>query len=124
MNDVFRSHDHWLQASNRRGVGRIEIRHLRTSLGRVVDISPGGIRVRGKPWPPLETYGPFEVELHGMPEVLPLRVTLAWVSRPTMFSREIGLAYVDLSDHAKHALGGLFAACEDLTRARAGSAAS
>ena len=89
-----------------------------------MDISPGGIRVRGKPWPPLETYGPFEVELHGMPEVLPLKVTLVWSSRPTMFTREVGLAFVDLSDHAKHALGGLFAACEDLSRRQPASAAS
>ncbi|MEQ9095062.1 hypothetical protein AY599_27770 [Leptolyngbya valderiana BDU 20041] len=119
MHDVYRSHAHWLKASDRRSVGRIEIRHLRTTLGRVMDIGPGGIRVRGKPWPPLETYGPFEVELHGMTEVLPLRVTLAWSTRPTMFTREIGLKFVDLSDHAKHALAGLFAACEDLTKAQA-----
>lgn len=89
-----------------------------------MDISPGGMRVRGKPWPPLETYGPFEVELHGMPEVLPLTVKIAWSSRPTMFTREIGLEFVNLSDHARHALGGLFAACEDRARARVGSAAS
>jgi hypothetical protein len=119
MSEVFRSHAHWLQASERRNIGRIEVRHLRTRLGRVVDISPGGIKLRGMPWPPLETYGPFEVELHGMSEVLPLRVTVAWSTRPTVFTRELGLAFVDLSDHARHALAGLFAACEDMSRSRA-----
>lgn len=120
MNDVLRPHAHWIETSNRRKVGRIEIRHLRTRLGRVIDIGPGGMRLRGKPWPPLETYGPFEVELHGMTEVLPIKVTVAWSSRPTMFTRELGLAFVDLSDHARHALAGLFAVCEDASRSRAG----
>lgn len=119
MNDVFRSHAHWLKASERRNLGRIEVRHLRTRLGRVIDIGPGGIRVRGLPWPPLETYGPFEVELHGMPEVLPLRVTLAWSSRPSVWTREMGLAFVDLTEHSRHALAGLFAACDDLARSQA-----
>lgn len=110
----------WKQDLDRRGVGRLEIRHLKTKLGRVVDIGPGGMRLRGVPWPPLETYGPFEVELHGMPEVLPLKVALAWQTRPTVFTRELGLAFVDLSDHARHALSGLFAACQDVTPKRAG----
>ncbi|MFI4915700.1 MAG: PilZ domain-containing protein [Phycisphaerales bacterium JB060] len=120
MNDVLRPHAHWIETSNRRKVGRIEIRHLRTRLGRVIDIGPGGMRLRGKPWPPLETYGPIDVELHGMTEVLPIKVTVAWSSRPTMFTRELGLAFVDLSDHARHALAGLFAVCEDASRSRAG----
>lgn len=120
MQDTLRTHAHWLKESNRRGVGRIEIRHLRTKLGRVVDIGPGGMRLRGKPWPPLETYGSFDVELHGMTEVLPLTVTVAWSSRPTVFTRELGLKFVDLSEHSKHALAGLFAACQDATQARAG----
>ena len=110
----------WSSESERRSVGRLDVRHLKTKLGRVVDIGPGGLRLRGAPWPPLETYGPFEVELHGMPEVLPLTVTVAWQSRPTVFTREVGLAFVDLSDHAKHALAGLFAACQDVTPRRAG----
>ncbi len=120
MNEVFRSHAHWLKESNRRNVGRIEIRHLKTRLGRVVDIGPGGMRLRGKPWPPLETYAPFEVELHGMTEVIPLKVTVAWSTRPTMFTRELGLSFVELNEHSKHALAGLFAACQDLERSRAG----
>lgn len=110
----------WLPSDDRRNVGRLEVRHLKTRLGRVVDIGPGGMRLRGVPWPALETYGDFEVELHGMPEVLPLRVKVAWQSRPTVFTREVGLAFVDLSDHARHALGGLFAACQDITPKRAG----
>jgi len=110
----------WASEAERRNVGRLEVRHLKTRLGRVVDIGPGGIRVRGVPWPPLETYGAFEVELYGMPEVLPLKVTVAWQSRPTMFTRELGLSFVDLSEHARHALAGLFAACQDVTPRRAG----
>lgn len=110
----------WLPEIDRRNVGRLEIRHLRTRLGRVMDIGPGGIRVRGNAWPKVEAYGPIEVELHGMPEVLPLRVMVAWVSRPTMLSREMGLAFVDLNEHSRHALSGLFAACRDLKHARVG----
>jgi|GEM_PF-6312387 len=120
MNNALQPQAHWLKEANRRSVGRIEIRHLRTKLGRVVDIGPGGMRLRGKPWPPLETYGAFDVELHGMTEVVPLKVMVAWSSRPTMLTRELGLRFVDLSEHSKHALGGLFAACEDVTRSRAG----
>lgn len=71
-------------------------------------------------WPPLEIYGPFEVELHGMTEVLPLTVAVAWSTRPTLFTRELGLAFVNINDHTRHALAGLFAACEDVTRSRAG----
>ncbi len=119
MHEILRTHAHWLKESDRRGIGRLEIRHLRTRLGRVMDISPGGMRLRGKVWPPLETYGPFEVELHGMTEVLPMKVVVAWSTRPTMLTREVGLAFVELNDHCLHALGGLFAACEDVARSRA-----
>ncbi|GIW74628.1 MAG: hypothetical protein KatS3mg103_1150 [Phycisphaerales bacterium] len=102
----------------RRRVGRLEVRHLRTRLGRVIDIGPGGMRLRGRPWPPLHTYGPFQVELVGMPEVLPITVALAWQTRPGPLTREIGLAFVELNDHARHVLAGLFAACRDVTPRR------
>ncbi|MEQ8845829.1 MAG: PilZ domain-containing protein [Phycisphaerales bacterium] len=110
----------WKFESDRRGVGRLEVRHLRTRLGRVIDISPGGMRVRGAPWPPLETYGTFEVELHGLTEILPLKVAVAWSTRPGMLTREVGLTFVDLNSHAEHALSGLFAACRDITAKQAG----
>ncbi|MGD1915939.1 MAG: PilZ domain-containing protein [Phycisphaerales bacterium] len=110
----------WKLETERRNLGRLEVRHLRTRLGRVVDIGPGGMRLRGVPWPALDTYGAFEVELHGMPEVLPLKVTVAWSTRPGVLTREIGLAFVDLSEHAEHALAGLFAACRDVHTKRAG----
>jgi len=120
MNETLPPPAAWKPDTDRREIGRLEIRHLRTRLGRVVDIGPGGMRLRGLPWPPLESYEPFEVELHGMPEVLPLKVRVAWSNRPTVLSREIGLEFVDLSEHAEHALAGVFAACRDVTVRRAG----
>lgn len=119
MNECPRPPAFWLPEIDRRHLGRLEVRHLRTRLGRVMDIGPGGIRVRGHPWPKIDTYSPIEVELYGMPEVLPLRVMVAWTSRPTMLTREIGLVFVDLNEHARHALSGLFAVCKDIKHARA-----
>ncbi len=110
----------WKFETERRDLGRLEVRHLRTKLGRVVDIGPGGMRLRGVPWPALDNYGEFEVELHGMPEVLPLKVRIAWSTRPGVLTREVGLAFVDMSEHAQHALAGLFAACRDVHKKRAG----
>ncbi|MEO1007935.1 MAG: PilZ domain-containing protein [Planctomycetota bacterium] len=112
--DPMPTHGPPLREGDRREIGRLEVRQLRTKLGRVVDISPGGLRVRGLPWPAVATYDEFEIELHGLQEVVPVTVRLVWIARPGMLTREIGLSFEHLNPHAEHALSGLFAACRQV----------
>jgi len=108
----------WRHADDRRRVGRLEVRHLRTRLGRVADIGPGGMRVCGPPWPPIREYGAFDVDLLGLTEIIPLRVRVVWQCRTALLRRDVGLAFEGLSEHAEHALSGLFAACRDIRERR------
>jgi len=45
-------------------------------------------------------------------------VRVVWQCRTALLRRDVGLAFEGLSEHAEHALSGLFAACRDIRERR------
>lgn len=83
--------------SNRRRFGRINAKGLRTRLGEVADLSAGGMRVLCRTKPP--TAGSvLHLELsHVEGATLPIKASIAWVRRISMFRYEAGLNFEDVN---------------------------
>ncbi|MFG0282952.1 MAG: PilZ domain-containing protein [Phycisphaerales bacterium JB039] len=100
----------WRRYQDKRLSSRLLVSTLHCRLGRVLDISAGGLRVRGLAWPRLRTYGPMRIKVHGLSRPVELEAEVAWVHRPGVFRREVGLAFTRLSDDALESLLPLFRA--------------
>lgn len=75
-----------------------------------MDISSGGMRVRGLAWPPLRTYGTMRVRIQGLREPVEVEVELAWVNHRNPLQREVGLAFTAMTDQARALLEPFFQA--------------
>jgi hypothetical protein len=90
----------------RRVPGRTPQEMLYCTLGPVLDMSAGGMRVLStKPWS-----GSFDVELKGSDVALTVRVKVAWVHRLGFRRHEIGLSFVDVDDEVSTILSRISAA--------------
>ena len=78
----------------RRIPGRTPQELLYCTLGPVLDMSAGGMRVLStKPWS-----GSLDVELMGADVSLTVRVKVAWVQRLGFRRHELGLTFVDVDE--------------------------
>lgn len=82
---------------NRRRFGRINAKGLRTRLGDVADLSATGMRVLCRSKPP-KAGSVLQLELsHVDGAKLPIKASIAWVRRKSMFRYEAGLNFEDVN---------------------------
>lgn len=109
----------WRRDRDKRIDARLLVSSLHCRLGKVVDISGGGMRVRGFAWPPLRTYGTMTVRIKGLAVPVDVQVEVAWVNQCGILRREIGLGFTGLTDDARAALRPLFRSARELNGRRA-----
>lgn len=97
---------------------RLDVSTLHCRLGRVQDISEGGLRVRGLAWRGLRTYGAMRIIIRGLDEPVHLEAEVAWVNRG-LLRREVGLAFTSMPEEALAKLRPFFSASREGRRAAA-----
>lgn len=100
----------WRRDRDNRYGSRLRVSSLHCRLGRVLDVSSGGMRVRGFAWPPLRTYGTMRIRIHGLARPVDIEAQLAWVNHCNPLQREVGLSFTAMSDDARTLLEPLFKA--------------
>jgi hypothetical protein len=78
----------------------------RASLGRIIDISGGGMRVGSRAMGPAPRVGavlPVQIDV-GDEEWMGLTCRVAWVRAAGVLKREIGLEFVEVEDEVKRSL--------------------
>jgi hypothetical protein len=108
----------WRRNQDKRFSSRLMVSSLHCRLGRVMDISAGGMRVRGFAWPRLRTYGTMKVRIHGLALPVDVGVEVAWVNHCGLLRREVGLAFTGLTEDSLVVLRPLFRAAIELNGRR------
>src|SRR5690606_13746609 len=93
-------------APSSRRFGRIRVSGANASLGRILDIPGGGMRILSRsmaPGPRRDATIPIQIDV-GDEEWLGLTARVAWVRRVGLLQREIGLEFVEIEDGVKKAL--------------------
>lgn len=78
---------------NRRRAGRFELEDVTCDLGPVLDLSAGGMRIRCRHVPD----GIFPVRVKGLGGEVVVKAQVAWVKRESLFKREVGLQFVEVT---------------------------
>ncbi len=90
-------------ADNRRRQGRIRVHGIGTSLGKVLDVSAGGARLRaGRTVPPEGSA--IELAIDTIDGPITLKARIAWVKRTGFLSSEIGVEFVEIDAVARRAI--------------------
>lgn len=86
---------------DRRRFGRLRTAELRSSLGRVLDLSGGGMRVESR-WPMrLKNKDLVLLSLVSEAGEVDLRAEVSWVKALSMFRHQAGLEFRDLSPRTR-----------------------
>ncbi len=89
----------------RRRFGRVRVGDTRCSLGRVTNISAGGMRVMNRSMTQLRAGAQVVIRVEaGSEEWLEARVCVAWVRPAGVFRQEMGLEFVAIDEDARRAL--------------------
>lgn len=91
-------------ASCRRRFGRVRVGNVRCTLGRVIDISAGGLRVLNRSMTPVKADSVIPVQVEALEEWVQASVRVAWVRPAGVFRQEMGLEIIDIEDEARQAL--------------------
>lgn len=89
-----------------RRFGRIRVSGASASLGRILDISAGGMRVGSRSMAPGPRVGatlPVQIDV-GDQEWMGVTCRVAWVRSTGVMKREIGLEFVGIEDEVKRSL--------------------
>lgn len=92
--------------SRPRRFGRIRVSGASASLGRILDISAGGMRVGSRSMAPGPRVGatlPVQIDV-GDQEWMGVTCRVAWVRSTGVMKREIGLEFVGIEDEVKRSL--------------------
>ena len=92
---------------DRRRAGRLRTEGTESSLGHVVDMSAGGMRVVRKGGLPVEVGERFRVDLQVDQEILAIDVEVRRVRKMGRRKFEFGLQFIHLDDQMKQRLGRL-----------------
>jgi hypothetical protein len=91
-------------ATSRRRFGRVRVGNVRCTLGRVVDISAGGLRVLNRSMTAVKTDSVIPVQVEALERWVQASVRVAWVRPAGIFRQELGLEILDIEEDARHAL--------------------
>lgn len=90
---------------HRRRFGRVRVGDTRCSLGRVTNISGGGMRVLNRSMTLFKAGAQLVIRVEaGSEEWLEARVCVAWVRPAGIFRQEMGLEFVAIDEEARRAL--------------------
>jgi predicted SPOUT superfamily RNA methylase MTH1 len=90
---------------SRRRYGRVRIENLRCSLGTVVDLSAGGMRVITSKLSAKKTGERITVELNSSRHSVRLSAQLTWGERIGFRKHIVGLRFCDLSEEERRKIG-------------------
>lgn len=91
--------------ANRRRHGRLRAQEIRTSMGRVLDLSGGGMRVESR-WPiRLRAGDETAVRLVSAAGEIKLHVRVAWVRSGGLFQHYAGLEFTRMTPRLNATLG-------------------
>ena len=83
-----------------RKFGRLRQGELCSNFGPIVDLSAGGLSVHSS----RRIRGEVEVQIIGHPLPGPLKAKVVWTRRSGLFSRLVGLEFIDVSPETSKAL--------------------
>ena len=98
----------------RRKYGRIRVGNVRCTIGRIVDISAGGLRVLNRAMTPVKADMTIPIQVESDEGWIKATARVVWVRPAGVFRQEMGLQFVEIDEDSRTAL-------IDLAR-RAGSA--
>ncbi len=78
----------------RRGRGRLGQEAVVSSIGKVIDLSPDGMRACCRRPPKDE----FAIQIIGLGEEFEVRGRVVWSKRRGLFQYEVGIEFIDVSD--------------------------
>jgi hypothetical protein len=88
-----------------RRFGRIRVSGAKANLGRVLDISAGGMRIASRSMTPPRRGATIPVQIDvGNEEWMSVICRVAWVRATGLLRREIGLEFVKIEDDVKRSL--------------------
>lgn len=88
----------------RRRYGRIRVGNVRCTLGRVMDISAGGMRVLNRAMTPVKADTTVPVQVETGDGWVEATVRVAWVRAAGVFRQEMGLEFLMIEDDARRSL--------------------
>ena len=91
-------------ATCRRRYGRVRVGNVRCTLGRVMDISAGGMRVLNRSMTPVKAGAVIPVQVEALEGWVQASVRVAWVRPAGMFRQEMGLEIVEIEEEGRQAL--------------------
>lgn len=97
-------------ASNNRRHGRLLCQDVVCNLGKVLDLSASGLRIKVKQWPP-KGQEPYLLLLAAGDVELRLGCVTRWRKRAGLFGHEVGVELVHVTEEQRRALAGLARAC-------------
>ena len=90
---------------DRREHGRLLQEAVTSNVGRVIDLSAGGMRVAAHSTPLVGSF--LNVTIDCLGTTVDLRAELVWVRKSGWFRREAGYRFIDVSPEAQRALAEL-----------------
>ena len=88
------------KSSEHRTRGRIRCADVETNLGDVLDISSGGMRIRGRgACPPMGEV--IDMKLQGLTICAVLKCRMVWKKRAGLFAWTYGFEFVDISEEQR-----------------------
>ena len=103
---------------NQRRAGRLAAEDATTSLGKVLDISANGLRVRRKGAAPLKVGSTFMIDLHAAGRVLRAPVEVVRIQKIGWRTFDYGLKFGELGDDIRAEFGRfvrMVSCCSDIT---------
>ena len=98
------------QADNRRRAGRLQCQDLTCSLGRVLDLSSSGVRIRRRLPPPKDLRMRLTITNPGV-ACVPVVARVVRVEQRGFMHHEIALTFDDADEATKQALADLARSC-------------
>ncbi|MFG0285375.1 MAG: PilZ domain-containing protein [Phycisphaerales bacterium JB039] len=92
------------QSACRRRFGRIRVGNVRCTLGRVMDISAGGMRVLNRSMNAVRPGATVPVQVETDQGWVQATVRVAWVRPAGVFRQEMGLELMSIDDDGRRAL--------------------
>ncbi|HBS29158.1 MAG TPA: hypothetical protein DEB06_06830 [Phycisphaerales bacterium] len=90
--------------SNRRKSGRVRCELVGSSLGRVADLSAGGMRVLRRTRPVERPGERLLVTVRTLERTLTVAARVSWVDKQGLFRVEVGVEFIELTPELREAL--------------------
>lgn len=86
---------------NRRRAGRVLTQEVECTLGRVLDLSATGLRVKTGFRPGVVTGEVFWMTIKGYSGKFQVKCQCAWIKKAGWFSHEVGVVFLEVTDEVR-----------------------